>query len=423
MADTSRPSSTTPVDVSTPEGLRKHIRTVFADWPLLSNELSKIADEDLRDPFLVSQLPGEAQVYFGYMCNTINDSLGAYHDIQVNFDAELQNEIAARQTLECRPQKQAQLIAKLQLQLSQLPDSTAEPRHLYQRRQACQPPKPFKAETASALTLRDEYCAWKQDLRIFWAVDSTAFDNERTKLLHMVSLLKGNARQEQRQDIDDIIQDKSAYTAAELFFKKLDSLYIPDEREREAALQFDKLRMKEKQDFSAFYTQLEYLGNACYKSPRGMVLAMKQKVTDELQLMIMTDVNPCANDDLDGWRKKFQIWYQNCREHKYYNTSPTTSVYPRPSVAPAPVNPTSPNDAIRLNAFRTQNREQQRQRELRLGLCHYCKKSGHSVWNCESKKQADAQRSARGYIPGFQGGGYNQVSGRGNFQSSTRRDY
>lgn len=59
----------------------------------------------------------------------------------------------------------------------------------------------------------------------------------------MISLLEGAARQERRRDIDNIIQDKSAYTTVELFFEKLDSLYLSAESELEAAIKFDKLKM------------------------------------------------------------------------------------------------------------------------------------------------------------------------------------
>ncbi|RAL60711.1 hypothetical protein DID88_009817 [Monilinia fructigena] len=65
-------------------------------------------------------------------------------------------------------------------------------------------------------------------------------------------------------------------------------------------------------------------------------------------------------------------------------------------------------------------------RNVRLGLCHYCKKPGHSVWDCDAKKQADTQRAARGG-PGFAGsrggfGGHGSYrgapAGRGNQHSN-----
>ncbi|ATZ49198.1 hypothetical protein BCIN_04g03760 [Botrytis cinerea B05.10] len=423
MADTSRTPSTTPVDISTPECLRKHIRTFFTNWPLLAHELSKVNDEELRDPSMIFQLPEKAQEYFNYMCNTADNSLGAFHTLQKTFDAKLENDIAARQALEYQSREQAKLITKLQHQLSELPDLTSESKHLYQLRKASKTTKPFKADNTSALALRDEYCFWKQGLQIFWAIDSAAFDTDRKKFLHMISLLEGTACQERCRDIDDIIEDKSAYTTAELFFEKLDSLYISAESELEAAIKFDKLKMTEQQTFSTFYARLEHLGNAYYKSPQGMVFALKQKVTDELLLMVIRDSNPCASDDLDCWRKKFQAWYQISQENEHYNIAATNAIYPRPFITLTLNSPTTLHDSIKLNRFHTSNREQQRQREIRLGLCHYCKKSGHSVWDCEAKKQADAQRAARDYTTRFQGGGYNQVSGASNLQSSARRGY
>ncbi|RAL67011.1 hypothetical protein DID88_007791 [Monilinia fructigena] len=59
----------------------------------------------------------------------------------------------------------------------------------------------------------------------------------------------------------------------------------------------------------------------------------------------------------------------------------------------------------------------QREEERRLGLCHYCKKPGHSVWDCDAKKQADTQRAVRG--PGFAGsrGGF---GGHGSYRGAPR---
>ncbi|RAL62607.1 hypothetical protein DID88_004454 [Monilinia fructigena] len=98
-------------------------------------------------------------------------------------------------------------------------------------------------------------------------------------------------------------------------------------------------------------------------------------------------------------------------------TQPYTSPTNTSSAVPAS------SDPMDLDAFKT--RDQQREEERRLGLCHYCKKPGHSVWDCDAKKQADTQRAARG--PGFAGsrggfGGHGSYrgapAGRGNQHSN-----
>ncbi|RAL60704.1 hypothetical protein DID88_010022 [Monilinia fructigena] len=89
-------------------------------------------------------------------------------------------------------------------------------------------------------------------------------------------------------------------------------------------------------------------------------------------------------------------------------TQPYTSPTNTSSAVPAS------SDPMDLDAFKT--RDQQREEERRLGLCHYCKKPGHSVWDCDAKKQADTQRAARGG-PGFAGsrGGF---GGHGSYRGA-----
>ncbi|ESZ89886.1 hypothetical protein SBOR_9735 [Sclerotinia borealis F-4128] len=142
-------------------------------------------------------------------------------------------------------------------------------------------------------------------------------------------------------------------------------------------------------------SRLEHLGDLCQKTKRDMVAAMKVKFTDDLRTLIRQDVNPCALDDVDGWRTKFQVWSQNIiRENNhYFGTSKTyiTKQYQQPVAAPQVKDDPMDFDAINT---RKQNIKEQ-ERRCGLGLCHYCKEPDHAVWDCEAKKQADALRNSR----------------------------
>ncbi|CCD42671.1 predicted protein [Botrytis cinerea T4] len=57
--------------------------------------------------------------------------------------------------------------------------------------------------------------------------------------------------------------------------------------------------MSDEQSFSVFYTNLEYLGVACFKPSREMVAAMKTKITPNLQRLPLGDLNHCELDDVE----------------------------------------------------------------------------------------------------------------------------
>ncbi|ATZ55886.1 hypothetical protein BCIN_12g04360 [Botrytis cinerea B05.10] len=135
----------------------------------------------------------------------------------------------------------------------------------------------------------------------------------------------------------------------------------------------------------------------------------------------MGDSNHCELDDVAGWKQKFENWSQNLHETEHLMSSSANMNYTHSSSNRAAVTPT-PSDPMDLDAFKTQNRDQQREEERRLGLCHYCKKPGHSVWDCNAKKQADSQRVSRGSNRGSVGGrgAYRGAPGRASQYSGNR---
>ncbi|KAK6594231.1 hypothetical protein H4I96_11144 [Botrytis cinerea] len=382
------------------EELRASIRTSFADWQYLADELSKVTDADLRSPH-VSTTP-EEQEYFVYLCRVVDYALGSSREAQDQLNHDLLAEQAVVADLRAQVETHSQLSSLLRSQLDRV--TIAQPLGGASRRQTSRNPDPFKAEKSAALSRQNEYLAWKQGLQLCWKIDPLVFDTEEKKICHMASLIEGRARQERREDIDDILGDRSPYESASQFLKKLDTLYVTIDTEREAAIQFDKLKM-DRQPFSTFYTTFDHLGRQCRYGTRNLVLALKLKVSDELKILMRADPNPCSLDDLDGWVQKFSNWSQNCRESDHYL---------------GPVH----RDLKQSACDEIPNRDRNREEERRLGLCHYCKKPGHSVWDCESKKQADAQRQTRGQTAGRYNSSYNNRNNKQEpFPPSNRRDF
>ncbi|KAF7949298.1 hypothetical protein EAE96_008462 [Botrytis aclada] len=186
--------------------------------------------------------------------------------------------------------------------------------------------------------------------------------------------------------------------------------------------------MTEKQSFYAFYTQWKHLGTAYHRPLREMVAAMKLRVPNSLQRLLLGESIHRTLDDGDGWKQKLENWSHNIRKTEHLLSSKANMN------AHAPPNHTFPtqssSDPMDLGAFNTQSRNQQREEACRLGLCHHRKKIGHSA-NLQSHSRdssrgtfgsRDAHRGAVGrgsQYPGNQVGSYDQNY----FQESTFRNY
>ncbi|RAL60858.1 hypothetical protein DID88_010183 [Monilinia fructigena] len=425
MADTPGTSSTSSPPPVLPETLRAEINNAFNQWQWIAGELSSLQDHELHSPLPLLTLTQDQQDYLNHLCNVINRTLDSLFTTQQTLERDLATERLLKTAVDNQLSTQLQLTQLLQSQLAQNPPG-APAQGGAGRRQTSKNPEPLRGEKTGLMSRQEEYTAWKQGLQICWTIDPTVFDTERKKLLHLASLIDGRARQERLIDINDIINGTSIHTTSDSFLSKLDGLYTSVDVAREASIRFDKLKMTDKMSFSAFYTQLEHLGTACHKQPREMVAAMKTKVSYNLQRLLMQDSNPCSLTDVDGWKQKFEVWSQNLRENEHLLGSKMNSSFTQPYTSPTNTSSAVPasSDPMDLDAFKT--RDQQPEEERRLGLCHYCKKPGHSVWDCDAKKQADTQRAARGG-PGFAGsrggfGGHGSYrgapAGRGNQHSN-----
>ncbi|ESZ89880.1 hypothetical protein SBOR_9729 [Sclerotinia borealis F-4128] len=328
--DATGASTSTTADTKTPSSLKAHIRATFHESPFTADVLSNRSDALNPDP-LIQLFANEAdespaRLYIRHLFSVFEDTVAQQYEAEANLEAEqtnIQNECVARVAVEENlATTQAQLV-RVQTQLREQNNTPAAAaqnpnNRIPQARQTTHNPEPFKGEKTNALIRQEEYISWKIGLQLCWGQDTAYFDTERKKLFHLATLLEGSVRQERQKDIQAILNNTSPFVTADAFLGKLDGLYIYVDMERDASIKFDKLKMTEKQSFASFYSSLEKLGDMAEKSDREMVLALKQKVTTGLKHMVIMDHLPCAANDIQGWKNRFQVWDQNMRENACY---------------------------------------------------------------------------------------------------------
>lgn len=407
------------------------IRDCFKDYQFVATELSKLPEDELVDPAPLLSLPdGQMKNYLYHMCTTLEMSLQSLYNMNQKLERDIQAKNVEFQNATAVSQEEIQNNQTRNAELLQVNTGLLKQVHELQAaavagfggtprqsKRTLRDPEPFKGEKTNALTRQEEYMTWKQGLEMCWMADAGYYDTEQKKLLHLVSLLEGAARQERQADINGIIHGPNPFATATDLLTKLDNLYISVDVEREATIKFDKLTMNEKHPFSTFYVSLKRLGALCHKSDRELVLAMKNKVTLQLREMFKLDSHPCAADDVEGWKNNFQIWDQNCRENEHFHSSKGSGSHSTPASTPAS------EDPMDLDAMKNLSKEQRRDEERRLGLCHYCKETGHSVWDCGKKAVADAKKAAYEARTGSQPRGGYQGNNRGTSQALTRGNY
>lgn len=419
---------------TTPEGIRTRIQSNLSKYQFVVELLCKATTPLDPAPVIrwMQELPDNDPTFLW-----VNDLL-AHLDQSLEYaytaDENLRNQTNQTQAHQAVAAAQESQIQELRGQLAAArlvaPAAPSAP-HTFQARQTSRNPDALKGEKTNALVRQEEYNAWKLGLQICWEQDSAFFTTERKKLLHLCSLLEGTARQEREVDIKAILDSTSPITTAAAMLAKLDTIYISVNMYRDAVQKYNKLQMSDKQSFSSFCSTLEKLAATAKKSDEDIVQAMKDKACLKLRKVLKHDASLLLDDDVAGWRQRFQIWDQNVREYDIRegngaaNASSSAAAHSgRPAQTPALSSPAA-GDPMDLDAFRALSKEQQRNEARRLGLCYFCKETGHLVWECAKKKQADARKAAAGGTVAPRGGysGYNHNGRGGGAQASARGGY
>lgn len=268
-----------------------------------------------------------------------------------------------------------------------------------QRRISTDPPR-FTGETKDAVKRQQEYIAWKCSVEIVFARDAAIFKTDFDRILHVSSLLGGEAAALLNDDFGVIAQnpmDTNAWqwkTAQELW-DFLDKQYQTVDLVQDASRKFDDC-IQGQRNFSNFINQFRTLGQKSKKTKEQMVEALKKKVNDDigkLLVSILPSQKP-APDDFEGWVAICQNFESNLDEMKhrekwnaivrFNNNHQTQHQNQRQPTT------TEGGDAMDLSRIQTTTGQQrpkgisweERQRRRSLNLCMYCGEGGHVKTTC-----------------------------------------
>jgi hypothetical protein len=109
------------------------------------------------------------------------------------------------------------------------------------------------------------YINWKSLLRLCFAQDSAPFNSEKVKILHAVSLLTGEAYNNNRVAFEHMTSRPDdvpswTYTTSDILFAALDLQYETLELKLDAGIDFDQL-FQQKMAFPNFIAKFETLAH------------------------------------------------------------------------------------------------------------------------------------------------------------------
>lgn len=409
---------TNPQDVSQANA-RARVRERLAPFP----NIRALAVERMDDVYstLATLLDTEstATETLGSLFRLIEDTLTHYMQEVTAAHAEnaaQQNQVQNLQNQVQNLQNQAQNLQTLNtaLQVNQLNVNSNRAPH----RRITHDPDKFNGEGKDVAKRQETYLTWKDGLLRCFSVDTLIFDTDFMRLQHMASLLTGDAATLHRDRFATITLNptlpatwhwKTSFDA----FKSLDEQYATLDLSRQAAIDFDNLRMGNRpyQNFKADFVRHAQLSG---KTPVQMVEALKLKVSTELFNEASHVRNKPASNDFEAWSSLFHDIYQDQQEAKHYSKvregRTVTNGTQHLATVQTPTQ-TDGGDPMVLDAVRQITRDQ----------CAYCKEKGHWKDDCQKRKAAMAmysnlpgnqQRQVRGQ-PAFDRG--HSTYPRGNF--------
>ena len=212
----------------------------------------------------------------------------------------------------------------------------------------------------------------------------------------MASLLTGDAATLYRDRFATITRNPTTpatwhWKTSSDALQSLDEQYATLDLSRQAAIDFDNLRMGNRpyQNFKADFVRHGQLSG---KTPVQMVEALKLKVSTELFNEASHVRNKPASNDFEAWSALFNDIYQDQQETKHYSKvregKTATNGAPYLAVVQTPTQ-IDGDDPMVLDTARQITRDQ----------CAYCKEKGHWKGDCQKRKAAMALYSN---LPGNQ---------------------
>ena len=378
------------------------------EFPHIADAISAGLACDLSGLLSVFQNDGDAAAGFQAVCATIE----AYIVHVTNtLTAEKEELRVQAQTLGTNLQEKTNAIHSLVRTIEQL-STQNRPLVSSTTRRISKDPDPFSGAEKDVAKRQQQFVVWRSQLNSCFAQDSAVFNDEQQKILHIASLLTGDAYEFHRTDFDTITANPTAAdnwhwkTAAEVF-KSLSTQFETMDLAQQASQKFDNLYMLNK-PFQNFVAEFQTLAQRCSKTKAQKVEALKKKVSKELADKLSYQPLPPPKDDFDSWCTLCQQLYNNEQEFKHFeNLKPN-----RPAQFQAPqqyqrqpaltntqehgtlaMTLTPPPDIRGGNSMQLDSAHAAAKAAARAfcganNLCFYCRKSGHMVAECNEKKSS-----------------------------------
>lgn len=311
-------------------------------------------------------------------------------------------------------------------------------------------PNPFSGEGADRAKVQQEYMNWKAKMKSNFIQDGHIFNTLTKRVLQIVGLLTGDAFTLNRSFVNqvhahprDTPEDRAFwdYKSEEAVWEVLDKQYEVVNLKQNAQIKLDGLFMewedtrgkKHLTPYPNFVADFSNQANLAELTDSQKVEAFKKKVSAPIQDAFAITIDRPGAQDIAKWIALGQKFWDNIQE-KDHNQKYTVGKKQAPSNSNPPnpakhnkttVDPNDPDAMELCNIYIAAMTKEDRDWCMQNKLCFYCKKTGHSVWECRTLQSREGgqgngrsgSQSGRGGRGGGRGGRGDGGSTRGGYGS------
>jgi hypothetical protein len=262
-------------------------------------------------------------------------------------------------------------------------------------------PEIFTGNEKDTAKRQTEYTAWRSKINFRHHLDTTRFTSEYAKIIHIGSLLGGNALLAHKAALDNVVNNKNdptrwTWQSARDFFAALDRQY--DNLDLAALAQRELAELTQGgTPFHDFLTNFIVLADRCGYNNAQRVQTIKPKLNNKMKHALVSVYPTPAADNWDEWVQVFRGIAENLAnlEHQKRLNSGNNNTQNRPVTNTPQAGDPMDLDRIHINRI---TREEMAYR-IANNLCKRCGGPGHYAINCDGKGNVVDRGRGRGSYP------------------------
>jgi len=249
-------------------------------------------------------------------------------------------------------------------------------------------PEVFTGEEKDTTKRQTEYTSWRTKINFRHHLDTAQFNTEYKKIIHIGSLLGGNALLAHKTALDTIMANGDdpmnwAWPSAQEFFVALDQQY--DNLDLVALAQREIAELVQGgTPFPDFLTEFTVLADRCGYNNAQRVQTIRTKLNGKLKHALVSVYPTPGVDDWNGWVKVLRGIAENLanldHQKRLANVNRNDFSRNRPAADPQGSDPMD-LDRVHINKI---SREEMTYR-IANNLCKRCGGSGHYAIQCDGK--------------------------------------